>query len=153
MTANAASAAPTTAMPPGEAVVWVFDPWRERPGSAAAAATCALALCALVLALRLPFVLAAALCIACVASFAPAVAPVECRIDEAGVARRGPLGWDRRRWTDVRRSEPLPAGVLLSPFATRHWLDPTRALLLPMPAAKAGELRAAVDRFRGARGE
>lgn len=144
-------AVPTTATPTGAAVVWYFDPWRERPRTAALAALAALLLCALVVAARLPFVLAAALCVACIASFAPALSPVECRLDAAGVARRGWLGWERRAWPDVRRVVNVPAGVRLSPFATPNALDATRALLLPMPGGRRDELREAIARLRSAR--
>jgi len=141
---------PTTVAPTGATVVWAFDPWRERPRMAALAGACALAMCVLVLALRLPFVLAAALCVVCVTAFAPALSPFECRLDRAGAARRGPLGWERRRWSDVRRAEAVPAGVLLSPYAARHWLDGPRGLLLPLPAARRDEVVAAISRLRSA---
>jgi hypothetical protein len=142
-------ALPTTGAPTGTGVDWVYDPWRERPRMAAAAALCALALCALVLALRLPFVLAAGLCVAGVSSFSPALTPFECRLDPDGAARRGPLGWERRRWADVRRAEEVPAGVLLSPYPSRHWLDGPRGLLLPLPSERRAELVRAIARHRG----
>jgi hypothetical protein len=151
MNAAPATNLETTAAPGGVAVVWAFDPWRERPRVALLATACALGLCALVVTARLPFVLAAGLGIACVASFSPALTPVECRADACGASRRGLLGWERRRWEDVRRLEELPAGVLLSAHARRHWLDATRAMVLPMPAARRGELRAALDALRSGR--
>jgi hypothetical protein len=149
MTDHPSSTILATAAPPGEAVVWQFEPWREHPLRFVLSAIASLGTCAVVLALHLPFVLGAALCLCCVASFAPALAPVECRMDADGVTRRGPMGAVHRKWSDLRRAEALPAGVLLSPFATRHWLDATRGLVLPMPAARAGDLRAALEGFRG----
>ena len=143
---------PATAAPDGAAVVWLFDPWRERPRTALLASACALGLCALVVWARLPFVLASALTVMCVASFSPALTPVECRLDAAGAARRGLLGWDRRPWADVRRIERVRDGLLLSPFERPHWLDGTRALLMPMPASRREELRAAVAAMRAGRG-
>jgi hypothetical protein len=50
------------------------------------------------------------------------------------VARRGPFGTARRRWSELRRVASRPAGVLVSPYAKPHWLDGTRGLLLPMPS-------------------
>lgn len=152
MTLVVTHAASATAVPPGAAVVWLFDPWRESPRTAVLASLAALALCALVLAARLPFVLASALCVACVASFSPALTPVECRVDEAGAARRGLLGWERRAWPDVRRVIDVPVGVRLSPFATPNVLEATRALLLPMPRARRSVLRAEIARCREAHG-
>jgi hypothetical protein len=134
---------PTTAEPPGAAVVWLFDPWRERPRTAALAALCGAGMCAIVVGARLPFLLAAALCVSCIAALAPAMAPVECRLDDDGVARRGPLGWNRRPWSAIARAERVRAGVLVSPFSRRHWLDATRAMLLPMPAGRRKELQSA----------
>ncbi len=146
-------AAPTTtASPTGGAVVWAFDPWAEQPRTARVAALCAVGMCVLVVSARLPFLMGVALAVFCVASLSPALTPVECRVDAAGAARRGLLGWQRRRWEDVRRIETLPAGVLLSAHARRHWLDATRAMVLPMPAARRDALRAAVDELRGVHG-
>ena len=129
---------------PAEGVTWKYDPWRERRGRAVAATACALGLCGVVVAQRLPFLLAAALCTISVLAFAPAIAPVECRLDTAGATRRGPHGVERRAWADVRRIEPLPSGVLLSPYARRHWLDAQRALALPTPACRRAELAATI---------
>ncbi len=143
---------PATAAPTCAAVVWVYDPWRERPRTAALATACALALCALVVWARLPFLMGAALCVLCVGSFAPAIAPVECRLDDAGAARRGLLGWERRPWREVRRVERVRGGALLSPFERPQWLDRTRAMLLPMPPARRDELRGHLDALRAAHG-
>ena len=153
MTATASPALSTTATSAGEAVVWRYDPWRERPRVAVLAAVSSLGLCLLVLSLRLPFVLGGALCLSSVAAFAPALARVECRLDATGCARHGLLGWERRRWEEVRRAEALPAGVLISPFAARHWLDSTRAMLLPLPSGSRSQLLAALARFREPHGE
>jgi hypothetical protein len=147
-----AAAPATTATPPGEAVVWAFDPWVEQPRTAVLAALCAAGMCALVVFARLPFLLGVTLAILCVASLSPALTPVECRVDAMGAARRGLLGWQRRRWVDVRRVDRPAAGVLLSTSARRTWLDATRALVLPMPAARRAELRAALDGLRSAHG-
>jgi hypothetical protein len=151
---TAALAAPTraAATPECESVTWVFDPWAERPRTAAASAVCAGGMCVLVMAAHLPFLVGAALAIFCVASLSPALTRIECRVDAAGAARRGLLGWENRRWVDVRRIEPVPAGVLLSAHAQRHWLDATRALVLPMPAARRAELLATLGTLRSASG-
>ncbi len=152
MTLVPVSATPTSAGREAEVLTWTYDPWHEHPRVAALAALCALGMCGLVLGLREPFVLAAGLCIFCIASFAPALSPVECRLDPAGVARRGLLGWQRRPWNVIRRVEPLPAGALLSPFSTRRWLDATRSMTLPMPRARRTELLACIERHRETHG-
>jgi hypothetical protein len=140
----------TAPAPAGEDVAWVFDPWREHTRTAALSALCAAGMCALVVAARLPFLVGVGIALFCVASLAPAITPVECRIHAGGAARRALLGWERRRWQDVRRVQDLPAGVLLSASAKPHWLDATRAMALPMPAARRAELRATVDALRNA---
>jgi len=143
---------PTTAAPTEAAVVWLFDPWRERPRAAWGGAAASLALCALVVAARLPFVFATALCVAVIASFSPVVTPVACRVDRDGVARRGLFGWERRAWASVARLERVHGGLLASPFASPHVLDRTRALLLPLPASRRDALRIAAESFRGRHG-
>ena len=131
---------------------WVYDPWRERPGIAAAALVAATGLCAVVVAAREPFLIAVALCAFCIASFAPALARTQVRLDAEGAARRALFGWERRRWSEVRRVDELPAAVLLSPFPRRHWLDMTRSLTLPLPAARRAELLATLHSLREAHG-
>lgn len=138
--------------PAGADVEWTYDPWREHPRVAALAALAALGTCAVVVSLHLTFVLASALCVACIASFAPALAPVGCAFDAGGVTRRGPFGTQRREWSEIRRADPLPAAVRLSPFARAHWLDATRALVLPLPAAERERLLAALAAHRTAHG-
>jgi hypothetical protein len=134
---------PPAAIASPEAVAaWVYDPWRERPRVAAAALAAAAGLCVLVVAAREPFLVAAGLCLFCIASFAPALAKAECRLDAQGAARRSWLGWERRRWAEVRRLSVLPAGLLLSPYPRPHWLDATRGLTLPLPAARREALLA-----------
>ena len=152
MTASLDAAPTTTARPAGEAVVWAFDPWVEQPRTAVLAALCTAGMCALVVSARLPFLLAVALAILCVASLSPALTPVECRVDARGAARRGLMGWQRRRWEDVRRVDTPAAGALLSSSVRRTWLDATRAMVLPMPAARRTELRAALDALWSAHG-
>lgn len=129
---------------------WTYDPWRERPRVALLAAVSALALCGLVVAAREPFLIALALCLFCVGSFSPALTSIECRIDTGGVSRHGLFGWEHRDWRVFRRVEDLPAGVLLSPYARRSWLDATRGWTLPMPAAQRPALRAHVRRLQEA---
>lgn len=141
----------TEAAPPGATVAWIYDPWRERPRVAAAALVSAVALCALVVAAREPFLLAIGLCAFCLAAFAPALAATQVRLDAEGAARRSLFGWERRRWADVRRVDELPAAVVLSPYPRRHWLDATRALALPVPAGRRAEILEAVRSLREAR--
>lgn len=143
-----APAAPAAA-PPAVAS-WTYDPWRERPRVAAAALASAAVLCAVVVAAREPFLVAAGLCAFCIASFAPALARTEVRLDADGAARRSLLGWERRRWDQVRRVDELPAAAVLSPFPERHWLDRTRSLTLPLPAARREELLATIRSLREA---
>lgn len=119
-----------------ETVCWVYDPWIERPRVAWTAAIVALVLCAIVVSAGEPLLVSLGLCLFCVGAFAPALTRVECRIEAAGVARRGWLGWERRDWRSIRRMDRLPAGVMVSPYDRRHILDAARGLVLPMPAAK-----------------
>src|SRR5262249_24696309 len=134
------------------ALEWTFDPWPERPAAAIVASVAVAAFWLGVAALRLPTLLAVALDVIAASPLLPAFVPAACRVSADGAARRGLLGWERRRWTDVRRLEDRPVGGLLSPVAERHWLDATRAFTLPMPAPHRAELREAVRQRWGARG-
>ncbi len=126
-------------------VEWTFDPWSERPGAAGIAALGVLAMWLMIALAGLPLLLALALGAFAGSRLLPAFIPAACRIGADGAERRGLLARQRRGWPDVRRIDDVPIGVLLSPFADRHWLDTTRALTLPMPGARRAELR---DRVR-----
>jgi hypothetical protein len=128
-------------------VEWSFNPWRERPARSVAATVLALGLCLLVLAWRESVVLSGALCLAAVATLSPALSPLECRVDEEGVARRGPFGWERRRWSDIRRAVLRRAGLLVSPYRSRHWLDATRGLYLPLPSSATETLTPSIEPY------
>ena len=130
---------------------WSFDPWSERPVAAGVAALAVLGMWLMLVASRLPWLLALGLGVFVASPLAPAFLPVVCRIEPAGAARRGALGWVRRAWADVRRIDDVPAGVFLSPYSSRHWLDATRGLTLPMPRPRRAELVALVRERWGAR--
>ncbi|MBI5168977.1 MAG: hypothetical protein HZA61_05790 [Candidatus Eisenbacteria bacterium] len=133
-------------------VEWTCDPWRENARVAGLSACTAVALCALVAAAHVPFLVFAGLCAFVIAAFAPAFTVVRCRADREGVARRGWFGWERRAWKDVRRVERLSRALLCSPYASRHPLDSARALSLPLPAAEREALVARIESLRSAHG-
>ena len=132
--------------PPGEQCVtsWSFDPWSERPVVAGVAALAVLGMWLMLAACRFPLLLAVGLGALVASPLVPAFMPAACRSEPSGAARRGALGWIRRSWADVRRIDDVPVGVLLSPYAARHWLDSTRGLTLPMPRPRRAELAALV---------
>jgi hypothetical protein len=131
---------------------WSWNPWRDRPGRAIAAAGVALGTCALVTSLHLPPLMALVLCLAAVASFAAALVPVRCRLDAEGATRRN--GWvaERRAWRDLERAERTAEGLLLSPFRRAHWLESYRALFLPIPTRGAAPAPGEVDRILASHG-
>lgn len=137
---DAAPAATPGATPPVE---WRFDPWRERPRAAATGVGAALGMAALLAALGEHPILIGVLTLAAVAALAPAFIPARCRLDDDGAARRGPWGWERRAWAEIRRAILGPGALRVSPFSRSSWLDPYRGLVLPLPRADA-RLRAAV---------
>jgi hypothetical protein len=132
------------------ALEWSFNPWRERPGRAALAATVALGLCAAVMSLGEATVLTIGLSLAAITSFSPLLSPARCRVDGTGAACGGPFGWERRAWGDIRRAVTRPAALVLSPYASPHWLEAYRALVLPLPTRDRqrllGELRPVLER-------
>ena len=136
------TAVETAAVPgPPTVIEWTFDPWSERPAAAGIAALAVLAMWLLIAGAGFPPLLAVALGGFAGAPLLPAVIPAACRVGEQGAERRGLLARQRRAWSDVRRIEDVPVGVLISPFGERHWLDATRGLTLPMPGARRAELR------------
>lgn len=125
-------------------MAWRFDPWSERPWAASVSALAVLAMWLVIARGGFPWLLSLALGAAAASPLWPAFSSSECRIDAAGAARRGLLVWVRRSWADVRRIDDVPAGVVLSPLAQRHWWDAGRVLVLPMPRARRLELSALV---------
>lgn len=140
------------AAPAGAALEWSVDPWRESPLRAITGFVAAVALG--MLAVRLsPAPLAGwALAVALLAMLAPSYLPVRCRLDDAGVARRLGLGWERRAWTDIRRARITEAGLYVSSLRHGGPLEPFRGLLLPLPRAAAPTLHHALARAIEAHG-
>ena len=116
------------------ALEWSFNPWRDRPLAAAAAALMTVAMCLVIASLSQPPLVRLILGLAVLGTLSPALSPARCRVDEAGVQKRGPFGTARRRWDELKRAATRPAGLLLSPYARPHWLEPYRGLLLPVPS-------------------
>jgi hypothetical protein len=123
---------------------WSFNPWRDRPLAAVAATVMTLGMCLVIASLHEPPLVRLILGLAVLGTLSPVLSPARCRVDEDGVQMRGPFGTARRRWSELRRVSARPAGVLLSPYARPHWLDPYRGLLLPMPARGRESLLAAL---------
>lgn len=141
-----------TALPPLE---WTVSPWREDPAAAAAAVLVGLGLW-LVVVLLLPGERLAATVLGALllASLAPGMAPTRCRVDADGAARQVLFGWERRRWSDVRRARLAARGLFVSPLARPGRLDRFRGLFLPLPggATEAAALREALRRELDHRG-
>jgi hypothetical protein len=146
VTAGALAHAPESAPP----VEWSFNPWRERPGRAGVAAGVAVAMCVAVAALGIPMLVTLGLCLATLGALSPAFSPSRCRLDDAGAGRRGPFGWERRRWSEIRRAHAGRRAIVLSPYAHPHRLDAFRALVLPLPTRTAAPdpalLRGVIER-------
>jgi len=123
---------------------WSFNPWRDRPQAAIAASLMTLAMCLVIASLGEPPLVRLILGLAVLGTLSPALSPARCRVDDDGIQMRGPFGTARRRWSELRRVATRPAGLLISPYARPHWLDPYRGLLLPMPARERASLLAAL---------
>ena len=126
----AAGLAPTLA----PVLEWSFNPWRDRPRAALAAALITLGMGLLIASLDEPPLVRLLLGLVVLGALAPVFAPARCRVDVDGVEVRGPFGTGRRRWDELRRVSSRPAGLLVSPYARPHWLDAYRGLFLPAPA-------------------
>ena len=123
------------------ALEWSFNPWRDRPLKATAAALLTLGICLVIASLAEAPLLRVGLGLAVLGALSPVLSPAGCRVDDEGVQKRSPFGTVRRRWSEFRRAAARPAGLLLSPYARPHWLDPYRGVLLPLPSrGRAGLL-------------
>ena len=127
-----------------DALEWSFNPWRDRPLAAVAATLMTVGMCLVIASLAEPPLVRLVLGLAVLGTLSPVLSPARCRVDEDGIERRGPFGTARRPWNELRRVSARPAGVLLSPYARPHWLDPYRGLLLPLPAQGREGLLAAL---------
>lgn len=136
----------------GAAVEWSSNPWRDRPGRAAAAALGAAAMCLIVATFGAHVLTTLALCLMAVASVSVAFLPMRYRLDDRGVTRR--FGWlaARRPWERLRRAVRVREGVLLSPFRSSSWLDAYLGLFLPLPARPERTIAAEVERVLASHG-
>jgi hypothetical protein len=123
---------------------WSYNPWRERGTRSAVAALALLAICLMLSRLGESAVLTLSLCLAAAGALAPLLTPSRCRMDDEGIACRGALGWERRRWAELRRASVTAGGVLCSPYAAAHWLDSHRGLFLPVPREQRTALLAEI---------
>lgn len=125
--------------PPPCPLEWSVSPWRERPAVALAAVVAAAGLWLVVLRL-LPAErgTATVLGLVLLLSLAPGMAPTHCRVDGDGAARRVLLGWERRRWGDIRRARLAPPGLFVSTLERPGRLDRFRGLFLPLPVRPPG---------------
>lgn len=131
------------------ALEWTVSPWRERRGRAALAAAAALLLW-LLAAWLLPGErpLSTLMGLAVLGVLAPGLAPTQCRVDGAGVARRALFAWERRAWPEIRRARVTAGGLFVSPFARGTRLDRFRGLFLPLPRGGA-EAAPLLEALRG----
>ena len=114
-------------------IQWSYNPWRERPVRAWAAVAWLMLGFLLLAGLGLPWGVRLGLSLAFAASLGSALLPGTYRLDPSGVTLGvGPFA-RHRPWDDMRRAVRSSEGVLLSPFATRRWLDAYRAVFLPLP--------------------
>lgn len=125
---------------------WSFNPWRDRPLVAVAAVSVTLGICLLIVSLDEPPLVRLILGLAVLGALSPVLSPSRCRVDDQGIELHGPFGTSRRRWSDLRRVAPRPAGVLASPYPRPHWLDSYRGLLLP---TRTGDRDALLIELRG----
>jgi hypothetical protein len=117
-----------------QALEWITRPWRDDRARAAVTALAALGLCGLAIGLLPGEPLPGALLgLAALGALAPGMAPVQCRVDGGGVARRVLFAWERRPWAAIRRARLGPAGLFVSPSASPGRLDRFRGLFLPLP--------------------
>jgi len=119
---------------------WSFNPWREHPGRASAGALAIVLVLAILLEWRLVALAQIALAIAVGLALGPALMAARCRVDEAGVARRVLVGWDRRSWTDIRRAVVLREGLLVSRRTKPGARVDFGGLWLPVPHAEGERL-------------
>jgi hypothetical protein len=134
------------------ALEWVFNPWRHRPRHAWAAALAILAVTAFVATTELPLMARLALSAGFAAALGPAILPCRYRLDEGGVTLGVGVLDQRRPWSEFRRAVRTRGGVLLSPFASRHWLDGYRAWFLPRPPRRDDSFDPTLERLLGEHG-
>lgn len=127
------------------AIEWTYQPWRERPLSAAAALIFAVTACALVQLASGSLTLAVVLAIAFAAQLAPAWFPTRVRVDRDGVAARGAFGWERRAWNAIGRIDRGGAALVVSPYKSARRLERFRALALPVPRRDRAALLARLE--------
>jgi hypothetical protein len=116
-------------------LAWTAHPARRRPRDLAlVAAVLLLTSGAVLFSFRSLFLTALAVVIV-IASITSFLFPTHYRLSDEGIEERR-LGVRRaRRWDDLRRLEVGPGAALVSPFASRRWLDRHRGFILMFDGA------------------
>lgn len=111
-------------------LVWTVHPAaRRRPAAAGALAVIALAgLAAAEVGGGIGWGTAAIVFL--VLAVSPFLLPTHYRLDDEGVEVRHLGGVRRRAWSEVRRVEPVPGGVLVSPYRVASFRDRVRGIVL-----------------------
>ena len=121
-------------MPPLE---WTVNDWRGSPRKSLLAIASVIAVALALFGAGLAPLNAAVLAIVASVALAPAFLPLRCRVDEAGVALKRLLVWERRDWRRIRRARLDPVGLFVSPYSSKHYLDAYHGLRLPVPSDPA----------------
>ena len=131
---------------------WDFRPWRDAPGMAWGAGAALGALGVLLVLLKLPLFLKAALFVLIGLALEPAFFTSRFRVDAEGLSRTTRLGAARLAWAKAHRWRPHRMGLEVS-AAGRAWLPGEgRRLRLFIPSRERARVLAALEAKRAHHG-
>ena len=109
---------------------WTAHPARKRPRDVALVSAVVLLTCGAVLASFESLLLAGLAVVVLVVAISAFLFPTHYTLTDVGIEERRVFRRKSRQWKDLRRLQVGSDAALVSPFATKNWLDRYRGLIV-----------------------
>jgi hypothetical protein len=114
---------------------WTAHPARRRPRDVALVAAVVLITCGVVLASLGSLLLSVLAAVILMVAVAPFLLPTHYTLTDVGIEERRAFRRKSRQWSDLRRLQVGPRAALVSPFASKSWMDRYRGLIVMFDGA------------------
>ena len=125
---------------------WTAHPARKRPRDVALAVAVVLLSCGAVLASLESLLLTALAAVFLVVAISPFLLPTRYTLTDSGIEERRAFRRKSREWKDLRRLQVGARAALVSPFASKSWMDRHRGLIVMFDGSDRDEVVGILER-------